>query len=30
LPTHYDVIVNTDRLSPAESMSIVVRAAGRD
>jgi cytidylate kinase len=27
LPTHYDVLVNTDRLSPEQASAIVVRAA---
>jgi len=29
LPTQYDLVVNTDRLSPADVMSMVVLAAGR-
>ena len=28
LPTHYDLVVNTDRLVPAEAVSLVVLAAG--
>jgi len=30
LPTQYDIVVNTDRLSPAEAASIVTLAARRD
>jgi hypothetical protein len=29
LPTHYDVVVNTDRLSPAEAATLVAAAARR-
>jgi Cytidylate kinase-like family len=29
LATHYDLVVNTDRLSPAEAVMLVTRAAGR-
>ena len=29
LPTQYDVVVNTDRLSPVEAAAIVARAAGQ-
>jgi hypothetical protein len=29
LSTHYDVVVNTDRLVPAEAVSLIVTAAGR-
>jgi cytidylate kinase len=29
LPTHYDLVINTDRLTPEEATAIVVAAAGR-
>ena len=29
LPTHYDLVVNTDRITPEEATDIVVAAAGR-
>jgi len=29
LPTHYDLVVNTDRLSPDDAVELVVLAAGR-
>jgi cytidylate kinase len=29
LPTHYDIVLNTDRLSPQEAAAIVERAAGK-
>ncbi len=30
LPTHYDVVLNTDRLSAEEAVAVVVRAATLD
>ena len=30
LPTHYDIVLNSDRLSPAQAVDIIVRAASAD
>ena len=29
LPTHYDLVINTDTLTPAEAIDIVIAAARR-